>query len=79
MKRWVRSAAALAAAALCLAAAPLQGVDDATGAWEMSLDGSHRKCLVTLGPEDLGAARPLRFPAGCRRALPILNAAAGWG
>ena len=71
-----------------MAAAPLDGVDDAAGAWEMSLDGSHRKCRVTLGSEpegrplgaeDLGAARPLRFPAGCRRALPILNAAAGWG
>jgi protease inhibitor Inh len=44
----------------------------------MSLDGSYRKCRVTLGPEDLGSARPLRFPAGCRRALPILNATAGW-
>ena len=43
----------------------------------MSLDGSYRKCRVTLGPEDLGSARPLRFPAGCRRALPILNATAG--
>jgi len=44
----------------------------------MSLDGSHRKCRVTLGVEDLGAARALRFPAGCRRALPILNATMGW-
>ena len=69
---------ALAAAALSLAAAPLNSVDDAAGAWEMSLDGSYRKCRVTLGPEDLGSARPLRFPAGCRRALPILNATAGW-
>src|SRR3954447_19275131 len=68
---------ALAAAALSLAAAPLNSVDDAAGAWEMSLDGSYRKCRVTLGPEDLGSARPLRFPAGCRRALPILNATAG--
>src|SRR3954471_10865722 len=69
---------ALAAAALSLAAAPLNSVDDAAGAWEMSLDGSYRKCRVTLGSEDLGSARPLRFPAGCRRALPILNATAGW-
>jgi hypothetical protein len=69
---------ALAAAALSVAAAPLNSVDDAAGAWEMSLDGSYRKCRVTLGPEDLGSARPLRFPAGCRRALPILNATAGW-
>jgi hypothetical protein len=74
-----RAAAALAAVALGLAAAPLDRVDEAAGAWEMSLDGSHRKCRVTLGAEDLGPARPLRFPAGCRRALPILNAAAGWG
>src|SRR5215213_3703093 len=69
---------ALAAAALSVAAAPLNSVENAAGAWEMSLDGSHRKCRVTLGPEDLGLARPLRFPAGCRRALPILNATAGW-
>src|SRR3954449_1004595 len=69
---------ALAAAALSVASAPLNSVDDAAGAWEMSLDGSYRKCRVTLGPEDLGSARPLRFPAGCRRALPILNATAGW-
>src|SRR4051794_41844592 len=70
---------ALAAAALSVAAAPLNSVDDAAGAWGMSLDGSYRKCRVTLGPEDLGSARPLRFPAGCRRALPILNATAGGG
>src|SRR5215213_4236273 len=70
---------ALAAAALSVAAAPLNSVEDAAGAWEMSLDGSHRKCRVTLGAEDLSTARPLRFPAGCRRALPILNATAGWG
>ena len=68
-----RLAGALAAAALSLAAAPLSDVHDAAGAWEMSLDGSHRKCRVTLGAEDLGATRPLRFPAGCRRALPILS------
>jgi len=29
--------------------------------------------------EDLGADRALHFPAGCRRALPILNTAFGWG
>jgi predicted alpha/beta hydrolase len=45
----------------------------------MSLDGSHRKCQVTLGTEELGVTRALRFPAGCRRALPILNTALGWG
>src|SRR4051812_42162638 len=78
LKRLSCSVGALAAAALSLAAAPLNSPDDAAGAWEMSLDGSHRKCRVTLGPEDLGSARPLRFPAGCRRALPILNAMAGW-
>jgi hypothetical protein len=79
LTRLARPAAAFAAALVTTAAAPPNGVDDAAGAWEMSLDGSHRKCRVTLGAEDLGAARPLRFPAGCRRALPILNAAAGWG
>jgi hypothetical protein len=73
------SVAALLAAALNLAATPLNRVDDAAGIWEMSLDGSHRKCRITLGAEDAGPARPLRFPAGCRRALPILNATSGWG
>src|SRR4051794_955052 len=79
LKRSACSAVALVTAALGLPAGPPDSVDDAVGAWEMSLDGSPRKCGVTLGPEDLGAARALRFPAGCRRALPILNTALGWG
>src|SRR5215207_6266969 len=79
VKRRACSALAIALALFNLAATPLNTVEDAAGAWEMSLDGSHRKCRVTLGVEDLGTARPLRFPAGCRRALPILNATAGWG
>ena len=70
--------AALAAAALSLAAAPLNTVDDAAGAWELSLDGSHLRCRVTLGTEGVGPIQALRFPAGCRRALPILNDAASW-
>src|SRR3954467_14730140 len=66
---------ALAAAALSVAAAPLNSVDDAAGAWEMSLDGSYRKCRVTLDPEDLGSARPLRKGRHPGRAdeLPISN------
>jgi hypothetical protein len=48
------------------------------GAWDLALDGSSRKCRVTLGLESLGIGRALRFPAGCRRALPVLNGLTGW-
>src|SRR4051794_14304383 len=71
--------AALTAAALSFAATPLQSATDAAGVWEMSLDGSNRKCQITLTMEGAGAAQALRFPVGCRRALPILNATASWG
>jgi hypothetical protein len=48
------------------------------GAWDLALEGSNRKCRVTLGLEPLGIGRALRFPAGCRRALPVLNGLTGW-
>jgi len=71
--------AALAAAALSFAATPLQSANDAGGVWELSLDGSNRKCQIILMTQGVGATQALRFPAGCRRALPILNTTAGWG
>ena len=48
------------------------------GAWELELAGASRSCTVTLGAEAAGNARQLRFPATCRRALPILDTAASW-
>jgi hypothetical protein len=48
------------------------------GAWEFELAGAPRSCTVTLGAEAAGNARQLRFPATCRRALPILDTAAAW-
>ncbi|BCB18214.1 AprI/Inh family metalloprotease inhibitor [Bosea sp. ANAM02] len=48
------------------------------GAWELELAGASRRCTVTLGAEASGNARQLRFPATCRRALPILGTATSW-
>lgn len=48
------------------------------GAWDLELAGATRSCTLTLAAEAAGNARQLRFPATCRRALPILDAATGW-
>ena len=48
------------------------------GTWDLSRDGSTRRCVMTLTRESGDAGRRLRFPAGCRKALPVLNAVAGW-
>lgn len=66
-------------------APPTRGADRAPdmirrwlGAWDLELAGATRSCTITLGAEAAGGARQLRFPATCRRALPILDNAAGW-
>jgi hypothetical protein len=48
------------------------------GAWEIEKIGAPRSCTVTFGTEPAAKGWQLRFPATCRRALPILNEAAGW-
>lgn len=48
------------------------------GTWDLSQDGGTRRCVMTLSGESGPAGRRLSFPAGCRRALPILNRVAGW-
>lgn len=78
----------LAAGALPAAAqtAPLpRGSDKAPeairrwlGAWDLDLAGAARSCTITLGVEANGNLRQLRFPATCRRALPILDTATAW-
>ena len=41
-------------------------------------DSTGRTGTVTFGAEASGNARQLRFPATCRRALPILDTASAW-
>lgn len=48
------------------------------GAWELGLADASKSCTVTLGAEPAGNRRQLRFPATCRRALPILDTAVSW-
>ncbi len=72
-------AAALAAVPALAASPPTPAaVASAAGAWDLALEGSHRRCRVTLGAEAAGIGRVLRFPVGCRRALPILSGASSW-
>ncbi|MER2264089.1 AprI/Inh family metalloprotease inhibitor [Methylobacterium oxalidis] len=48
------------------------------GTWDLSRDGSTRRCVMTLTGESGEAGRRLFFPAGCRKALPVLGTVAGW-
>ncbi|MGX5735988.1 AprI/Inh family metalloprotease inhibitor [Bosea thiooxidans] len=48
------------------------------GTWDLEMADAPRGCTVTLGAEPVGEARQLRFPATCRRALPILDKATAW-
>lgn len=53
-------------------------LEGAAGRWDLSLDGATRRCRVMLALEESPVGRALRFPAGCRRALPILTGLGGW-
>ncbi|MCC0804871.1 hypothetical protein FPV16_01315 [Methylobacterium sp. W2] len=48
------------------------------GTWDLSRDGSTRRCVMTLASQSFEGGRRLSFPAGCRRALPILNEVTAW-
>jgi len=48
------------------------------GAWDLERIGAARECTVTFGAEPAGPGRQVRFPATCRRALPILVGVAAW-
>lgn len=48
------------------------------GTWDLSRDGTNHRCVMTLVLDSGEAGQRLRFPAGCRRALPVLNGVAGW-
>jgi hypothetical protein len=48
------------------------------GTWDLSRDGTNRRCVMTLSLDSGDAGRKLHFPAGCRRALPVVNGVVGW-
>lgn len=48
------------------------------GTWDLSRDGGTRRCVMTLSADSTDSGRRVSFPAGCRKALPILNGIAGW-
>jgi hypothetical protein len=77
-RRLRRCFIAVAMAAAPAAAQPVGDGEDFAGRWDLSLDGSSRRCPVMLSLDESPAGRVLRFPAGCRRALPILNGIGGW-
>ncbi|GJD61740.1 AprI/Inh family metalloprotease inhibitor [Methylobacterium frigidaeris] len=57
---------------------PPRDVAGAAGPWELALDGSFRRCGLMLAAEPGPVGQALRFPAGCRRALPVVNGLGGW-
>ena len=48
------------------------------GTWDLSRDGTNRRCILTLAAEAGEAGQRVRFPAGCRRSLPVVGGIAGW-
>lgn len=48
------------------------------GAWELEQVGASRSCTVTLAVEETPQGRQVRFPATCRRALPVLSDVQTW-
>jgi hypothetical protein len=50
----------------------------AAGLWDLSLANTDRRCAITLGMVSSVTEQPLRFPAPCRKALPVLAEASYW-
>ena len=79
-------AAGLGTAALAQPVSPPRGAETAPdqlkpfiGAWDLEAVGQPRRCTVTFAADQAGPGRQIRFPATCRRALPILGTVTGWG
>jgi len=53
-------------------------VAGAAGSWDLALAGGQRRCVLMLSADSGPAGRIVRFPAGCRRALPVMAGIAGW-
>ena len=55
-----------------------EGRGGVPGTWDLSRDGTNRRCVMTLAQESGEAGQLVRFPAGCRRSVPVVGAVAGW-
>ena len=53
-------------------------VAEVPGTWDLSRDGTNRRCVMTLLPDRGPAGQKVNFPAGCRRSLPFMANVAGW-
>lgn len=53
-------------------------VVEVPGTWDLSRDGTSRRCVMTLLRDRGVAGQQVNFPAGCRRALPVMSSVAGW-
>jgi len=53
-------------------------VAEVPGTWDLSRDGTNRRCVMTLLRDRGPAGQKVNFPAGCRRALPFMANVAGW-
>lgn len=53
-------------------------VAEVPGTWDLSRDGTNRRCVMTLLKDRGPAGQQVNFPAGCRRALPVMANVAGW-
>lgn len=53
-------------------------VAEVPGTWDLSRDGTNRRCVMTLLKDKGPAGQQVNFPAGCRRALPVMSPVAGW-
>ena len=51
---------------------------EAIGTWDLSRQGGNNRCTLVLSSDNTPNGRVLRFPAGCRRALPALANAVAW-
>jgi hypothetical protein len=60
------------------AAIDLSSVEKLAGQWDLSLNDTNRRCRLVLRPEQVGAGLALGMPAGCRRAMPLLNEIGSW-
>ncbi|MDF2114077.1 AprI/Inh family metalloprotease inhibitor [Roseiarcaceae bacterium H3SJ34-1] len=68
---------------ICLSAAAGAATDinvvaGTSGAWDMSLNDTNRKCRLYLRVDTEAAGHALGMPSGCRRALPILMDVTAW-
>ncbi len=66
---------------LMIAMVPTHGREpspDLAGLWTLSTSGGTRACRLNLDTDRAEPGLRLRFPAGCRRAIPLINRVAAW-